>query len=164
MKYSYFLFSLFSGKKWEMGRRLLYKRWSSISHLLCVLMEKVTSLFFFALVICFLSRLICLFSYGQLIYNHCLSCSSLNLKISFLVWGWVNELGVVHRLCQDHDILIKPHKVKSDHMAAQPAQFGDSVILGWNSPRRNEPAQLTKSARCLLLFHLSLNDDNECNS
>ena len=24
---------------------------------------------------------------GQLIYNHCLSCSSLNLKISFLVWG-----------------------------------------------------------------------------
>ena len=130
MEYSHFLFSLFSGKKWEMGRRLLYRRWSNINHLSCVLMEKVTSLFFFALDTCFLSRLICLFSYGQLIYNHCLSCSSLNLKISFLVWGWVNELEVVHRLYQDRDMLIKPQKVKRDPMAAQPAQFGDSVILG----------------------------------
>ena len=80
--------------------------------------------------------------YGQLIYNHCLSCSSLNLKISFLVWGWVNELEVVHRLYQDRDMLIKPQKVKRDPMAAQPAQFGES-------------------APCLLLFHLiSLNERN----
>lgn len=59
---------------------------------------------------------------GQLIYNHCLSCSSLNLKISFLVWGWVIELEVAHRLCQDRDMLIKP-QVNSDHMAAQPDQW-----------------------------------------
>ena len=135
MEYSYFLFSLFSGKKWEMGRRLLYKRWSNISLLLCVLMEKVTSLFYYCschLFFVWIDLLVFLLvlRLGQLIYNHCLSCSSLNLKISSHVWGWVNELGVVHRLCQDRDILIKPHKVKSDHMAAQPAQFGDSVILG----------------------------------
>ena len=113
-----------------MGKRLLYKRWSNISLLLCVLMEKVTSLFYFALVSIDLFVFLLFLGLGQLIYNHCLSCTSLNLKISSHVWGGVNELGVVHGLCQDRDILIKPHKVKSDHMAAQPAQFGDSVILG----------------------------------
>ena len=57
-----------------------------------------------------------------IIYNHSLSCSSLNLKISFLIWSWVNELEVAHRLCQERDMLIKPQKVNSDHMAAKPAQ------------------------------------------
>ena len=75
------------------------------------------------------------------IYNHCLSCSSLNLKISFLVWVWVNELEVAHRLCQDRYMLIKPQKVNSDHMAAKPAQPAHASNTGikftkakWASP------------------------------
>ena len=85
-------------------------------------MEKVTSLFYFALVSIDLFVFLLFLGLGQLIYNHCLSCSSLNLKISFLVWVWVNELEVAHRLCQDRYMLIKPQKINSDHMAAKPAQ------------------------------------------
>ena len=142
MKYlTYFLFSLFSGKKWEMGKRLLYKRWSNISLLLCVLMEKVTSLFYFALVSIDLFVFLSFLGLGQLIYNHCLSCSSLNLKISFLIWGWVNELEVAHRLCQERDMLIKLQRsIAIIWQPSQPSQPSNTGIkftkAKWASPAR----------------------------
>ena len=79
----FFVFALFR-KEMRDGKEALIQKVEQYKPLIVCFNGKGDFTLLFALVTCFLSRLICLFSYGQLIYNHCLSCSSLDLKISFL--------------------------------------------------------------------------------